>query len=185
MDHNDDTRPLLCVWTNLRQMTADLGIGANTAVESAIVLCNILQRETKNNPNRHFTNSELSTLFTEYRDNRYERAKKFIAISGGVTRMRSYETLWKRIFITRIVTLPIFQRYQAKKMMLAFAKSPKLLYVPTRTINVDADGWKVADETSGPSSVAWVLYALITSFIGAALSYVALSQWGAPLLHIS
>jgi FAD dependent monooxygenase len=166
-------------------MTADLGIGANTAIESAIVLCNILQYETKNNPNRHFTNSELSTLFTEYQDKRYERAKKFIAISGGITRMRSYESIWKRIFIARIVTLPVFQRYQAKKMMLAFAKSPKLAYVPTQTINDDADGWKMANEANSPSSVVWVLYALITSFIGAALSYLALSQWGAPLLHIS
>lgn len=164
-------------------MTADIGIGANMAIESAVALCNILQRETKNNPNRHFETSELSTLFQEYQDKRHTRAKTFVTLSGGVTRMRSYETLWKRIFISRIATIPYMQKMQGMKMMTAFSMAPKLNYAPVQTLNEDAEGWKLGKKAKeAGSSAAWYTYALATSAVGVGLSYAAVLKWGLPLL---
>lgn len=159
-------------------MTADIGIGANMAIESAVVLCNVLQRSVATNPDRHFTIPELSKLFSEYQSKRHERASAFKNLSGDVTRMRSHETLWKRFFVSYIATLPWMQSFQDGKMMEAFAKGPKLNYVPTRTIDEMAKGWSLGKKTK---ESGWVMYALLTSAVGVGLSYAAVLKWGLPL----
>jgi FAD dependent monooxygenase len=156
-------------------------MGANMAIESAVALCNVLQASTSSHaPNHHPTASELSALFSKYQSVRFDRAKEFMQISGAVTRMRSYQSLWKKFFITRIATLPFMQRTQVGQMMAGFAKGPKLEYVPTRTINMDADGWKppMSKKSNG---APWVAYALVTSVIGIGMSYAAVLKWGFPL----
>tara|TARA_R110002003_G_scaffold288_10_gene18404 strand:+ start:3702 stop:4190 length:489 start_codon:yes stop_codon:yes gene_type:complete len=162
-------------------MTADIGIGANMAIESAVVLCNTLQAAlSKQAPTYHPSNAELSALFQTYQDKRYERAKIYMTLSGGVTRMRSYQSLWKKVFITRIATLPFMQKLQGEKMMAGFAKGPKLDYVKTNTINEDAEGWKLGREEA--SGMGWLAYAVLTSAVGVGLSYAAVLKWGLPAL---
>lgn len=161
-------------------MTADIGIGANMAIESAATLANVLQRAVSQHSDSpyHPSQAELSDLFTKYQSKRFERAKAFSDISGQVTRMRSYQSLWKRIFISRISTLQFMQNYQAKRMVNGFAKGPKLEYVGTRTINENAPGWKVPKEEAKVSGAGWVSYALATSVVGIAVSYAAVLKYG-------
>jgi len=149
------------------------------AIESAAALANVLQSATSQNPSSPFHPSlpELSALFTKYQGIRHERAKLFAGLSGGVTRMRSYQSLWKRFFIGYIATLPFMQKYQAKKLHTGFAKAPKLEYVGTRTINESAAGWKVEEEGK-EGGTAWVAYVLVTSVVGVAVSYAALLKYG-------
>ncbi|KAF2031324.1 FAD/NAD(P)-binding domain-containing protein [Setomelanomma holmii] len=172
---------IVLVGDSAHKMTADIGVGANMAVESAVVLANTLQSFlSKNSTTYHPSNSELTSLFQTYQDKRYERAKIFMTLSGGVTRMRSYQSLWKKFFVTRIATLPFMQKMQGEKMMAGFAKGPKLEYVETRTINEDADGWKLANEEGNGNG--WLAYAVLTSAVGVGLSYMAVLKWGLPSL---
>jgi hypothetical protein len=149
------------------------------AIESAATFANVIQHAASQHPDSPFHPSlpELSALFEKYQDERHTRAKLFADLSGGITRMRSYQSLWKRIFIGYIATMPFMQKMQAKKLSTGFAASPKLDYVGTRTINEDAVGWKVEDEAKG-SGTAWVAYALVTSVVGVAISYAALLKYG-------
>jgi FAD dependent monooxygenase len=65
------------------QMTADIGMGANMAIESAATLCNLLQASHSSHPaTYHPSAAALSALFTTYQSKRYERAKTFMEISG-------------------------------------------------------------------------------------------------------
>ena len=141
----------------------------------------MLQRSVSQDPNRHFTTPELNTLFKEYQTKRYERVKRFVDLSGSVTRMRSYNTLWQRFFIGYIATLPFMINFQGSKFLEGFAKGPKLEYAKTRTINEDAEGWQLAKkgETKGGSG-AYVIYAILTSAVGVGLSYAA-AKWGRSL----
>lgn len=168
---------MVLVGDSAHKMSADLGIGANMGIESAVVFANILHRETKDNLNRHFTNSELSKLFAEYQSKRHERVSRFTQLSGEALRSRSFKTFWRKIFVSRIATIPAFQKLQSEKMREAMAKAPMLDYVPTRTINKDAEGWKLGQEKKKTSS-AWSSYALVTSLVAVAVSYVTISQWG-------
>jgi FAD dependent monooxygenase len=171
---------MVLVGDSAHKMTADIGIGANMAIESAVVLCNLLQRSIAEDPNRHFTIPELSSLFSEYQAKRFGRAKAFVDISGKVTRMNSYQTLWQRFLVTRIVSLDFMRQKSSQNFVLTLAKSPKLEYVPTRTINEDAEGWKIPDKVPDTGR-PWVVYALATSAMGVALSYMAVLKWGRPL----
>lgn len=149
------------------------------AIESAVTLCNILHRETKDNLNRHFTIPELSKLFAEYQEKRHERVSIFKKMSGDVLRMRSFETFWKKIFVSRIATIPAFKNFQSGKMFEGMAMAPKLDYVPTRTINENAPGWKLGEKKPQESSNAgWLSYVLLTSVVGVAISYAAVNNWG-------
>jgi FAD dependent monooxygenase len=149
------------------QMTADLGIGANMAIESAVVLCNLLQKTLSTDANKHPTPAQLSALFAQYQSKRYIRVKTFMNLSGNITRMRSYASFWGRLFITRIATLPWMQTYQSSRFLKACSMAPKLEYVGTRTINEDAVGWKLGEkkEKEGGGN-AWVMYAIATSVVG-------------------
>lgn len=157
-------------------MTADLGLGANIAVEDAVVLCNILHRELKTNRNRHPTSAEITSLFAEYQKERYKRAKGFADASGKVTRAHSYDSLIGKLYATRIS--PLMYETQVKQLATAWAKAPKLDYVPARTIDETAPGWLLAEKEQGVSSTTWLLYASIAALVAG----LAVSRYGVPKL---
>jgi FAD dependent monooxygenase len=153
-------------------MTADLGIGANIGIEDVAVLCNILNRELKNDRNRHPSEGEITAMFTEYQQERYARAKAFTEMSGKVTRMHSYDTLFGRIFATYVS--PMLYEVQVMKLATAWAKAPKLDYVPVKTIDETAPGWLLAKEDEKISSTPWLLYA----GVGVVATGLAIHQYG-------
>jgi FAD dependent monooxygenase len=159
-------------------MTVDLGMGANMGIESAVSLANALHRAvTQQSSNDPLTTAALSSLFEQYQSERYPRAKQFVHLSSGITRMRSYETWWKKIVISRISTLPFVDRVQGKDFIALLAKGPKLEYAKTRTINDNAAGWKVMEE-EGTGKAAWVVYGIVTSVVAVGVTYLAATKWG-------
>lgn len=153
-------------------MTADLGIGANIAIEDVAVLCNILHRELKPNRTRRPTRDAIASMFAEYQQIRYDRAKTFTELSGKATRMNSYDTLLGRFFATYVA--PMLYEVQVTKFATAWAKAPKLDYVPVRTIDESAPGWLLAKEVERKSSTPWLLYA----GIGALAAGLAVRRFG-------
>lgn len=152
-------------------MTADLGVGANIAVEDAVVLCNILHREINGDRNRHFTKAHIASMFTEYQNDRYERAKTFMELSGKATRARSYDTLLGRFFATHIS--PWLYETQVAGLAKEWAKAPKLSYAPVQTIDEIAPGWLLAEEEDKSSGRSWLLYASFGAVAaGVATQYV-------------
>jgi FAD dependent monooxygenase len=148
-------------------MTADLGLGANIAIESAIVLSNILHREVSHSHNPHPSASHLSTLFTEYQNARFDRASAFVAISGKATRMHSYHTFFSRLYAGYIG--PYLAPVQTLKFAESSGKAPKLDYVPVRNVDESAPGWKLGEKKS--EGMGWWAYALVCSTVGAAVAW--------------
>lgn len=162
--------------TTMHQMTADLGIGANIAIEDATVLCNILHRELKADHNRHPTGFEITNVFAEYQKKRWARAKAFTDLSGQATRMHSYDTLFGRVMATYIV--PYLSNMQTAKLAESFAKAPKLDYVPVQTIDENTPGWLLAKKEERASGTPWLMYAAV----GAVVTGLAVSRYGLPKL---
>jgi FAD dependent monooxygenase len=158
-------------------MTADLGMGANIAVESAVILCNIINRELKSNPNRHPSKSDIDAMFAEYQKKRFDRAKTWVDLSGKITRWNSYQSYFGRFFVGYIS--PLFNDVNIEKMALHFAKAPKLDYAPLRTVNEQTEGWQFAKKDEDEKkkkkkqvSTGWMSYVLLTSTVGIAVAYV-------------
>ncbi|KAJ8110524.1 hypothetical protein OPT61_g6655 [Boeremia exigua] len=155
---------IVLVGDSVHKMTPDLGIGANIAIEDAVVLCNILNRELKDNRNRHLTAKELKSMFAEYQKERWNRAKSFTDLSGKVTRANSYDSLMGRLFATRIS--PLMYETQLTQLATAWAKAPMLDYAPVQTIDENAPGWLLAKKQEKTGVSTWLVYA----GVGAALA---------------
>ncbi|KAL6705827.1 hypothetical protein ACN47E_006287 [Coniothyrium glycines] len=164
---------IVLVGDSASKMTADLGMGANLAVESAVTLCNILHREVKSNPNRHFSVDELDKLFAEYQKARFDRCSAYVDLSGKVTRMRAWNTYFGRFMISYVA--PLINHSRMMDFAKSLAQAPKLDYVPVQTINEDAEGWKLADKTKKDDAVSstWLAYVVLTSTVGVSLAYAA------------
>lgn len=152
-------------------MTADLGMGANLAAESAVTLCNILHRELNSNPSRRFSTSELDHLFTEYQEARFGRCARYMDLSGKVTRARAWTTWAGRLLITYV--MPLINAARMRNFAKSLAESPKLDYVPVQTINENAAGWKLAGQVEEPKDSPWLPYVVLTSGIGMSIAYAA------------
>ncbi|KAH6620443.1 hypothetical protein C7974DRAFT_234147 [Boeremia exigua] len=167
---------IVLVGDSAHKMTADLGVGANIAIEDAVVLCNILHRELKDDRNRHPTKQELNSMFVEYQKERYDRAKAFTDLSGKATRANSYDSLIGRLFATYISGW--MYETQVTKLATAWAKAPKLNYAPVQTIDESAPGWLLAKTQDEASSSMWLMYATF----GAVVTGLAISRFGSSKL---
>jgi FAD dependent monooxygenase len=162
---------IVLVGDSAHKMTADLALGANIAVESGVYLANILHRELKANPSRHMSTSELSALFAEYQQGRFDRASAFVDISGKVTRMHSYQTCFKRFWAGYIA--PYVAPMQTLKFAESFGKAPKLDYVPVRTVDENAEGWRLGEKKR--EGMRWGMYLVVGATVGAAIAWWATS----------
>lgn len=160
-------------------MTADLGIGANISIESAVTIANIFHRELQSSLNRHFSTTELCALFAEYQNDRFDRAKAFVELSGKVTRAHSFRTPFARLFACYVA--PYLQSINTKKFAAAFAKSPKLSYVPVRTIDESAEGWQLGKGQGG--AAPWLRYGMIMVVVGMPIAYMATAWLSGSLVH--
>ncbi|KAH9863365.1 hypothetical protein IAQ61_009642 [Plenodomus lingam] len=155
------------------KMTSELGAGANMAIESAVSLANILHRNLKDDRNRHFTQSELSALFTEYQNDRFDRVKDHVDRSGQATRAFTYQSLISRFMVGYVG--PWMHKSQVKQLAESLTQAPKLDYVPLRTLNEDAEGWKLVNKIEKKSAEipvgGWLKYVLFTCTVGAAIAY--------------
>lgn len=158
-------------------MTADLGIGANLGIEAAVSLCNILHRELKSDSNRHPSTSELSAMFTEYQNDRYDRAKSFVELSGKATRMHTWQGTFNKFFICYVA--PYFNAARVRLLAAALAIAPKLDFAPLHILNENTDGWKLSKKEA-KAGAGWMTYVLLTSTIGIAVAYA--TKQGLPTL---
>lgn len=157
-------------------MTADLDIGANIAIEDAVALCNIIYRELETDRNRHPTRAEITSIFAEYQKKRYDRAKAFTSLSGKVTRMNSYDTLFNRVMAAYVA--PHLSKTRAIEFAKSFAKAPKLSYAPVQTIDENQPRWLLAKEKDEKLNTSWLIF---LSMLGVVADLVA-SRHGLPKL---
>ncbi|KAI5371921.1 FAD/NAD(P)-binding domain-containing protein [Alternaria alternata] len=164
---------IVLVGDSVHKMTADIGMGANIGIESAVYLCNILHREFGSTPTRQITDNELTSLFAEYQAGRHERASAFVHASGQVTRMNSYQTYLGRFFVGYLA--PYIVPLQRKATARTLAKAPKVDYAPTRTINESAEGWRLNEEREKEKekekNVDWAKYVFLTIMLAASFTY--------------
>ncbi|KAI4653707.1 hypothetical protein J4E93_001474 [Alternaria ventricosa] len=169
----------------LGDMTADLGMGANIAVESAIHLCNILHREFASNPTRRISTPDLAALFAEYQAGRYARAKEYVETSGKLTRMNSHQSYFDHFFAGYLHKY--IMQSGGKALIESLSVAPKLDYAPTRTIDESAEGWhwmETQEMRKGKKGV-WFKYMVLTSIVGVTAAYMARAGLPALLMQLN
>lgn len=84
---------IVCLGDSIHKMTPNLGQGGNQAIESAAVLTNCLFEmfQASNEPKTGI--EKLKEALQTYQSLRQKRAKKFVSLSGLVTRNEALATL--------------------------------------------------------------------------------------------
>lgn len=165
-------------------MTADLGMGANIAIESAVYLCNILHREFASNLTRRISTPDLTALFAEYQAGRHERAKAYVETSGKLTRMNSYQSYFDHFFAGYLHKYIVPS--QKAGLIESLAVAPKLDYAPTRTIDESAEGWHWMEKKGKKEKKGgWFKYMVLTSVVGVTVAYLVDAGLSALLMELT
>ncbi|KAI4955882.1 hypothetical protein J4E91_000091 [Alternaria rosae] len=165
-------------------MTADLGMGANIAIESAVYLCNILHREFASNLTRRISTPDLTALFAEYQAGRHERAKAYVETSGKLTRMNSYQSYFDHFFAGYLHKYIVPS--QKVGLIESLAVAPKLDYAPTRTIDESAEGWHWMEKKGKKEKKGgWFKYMILTSVVGVTVAYLVDAGLPALLMELT
>ncbi|KAI4929261.1 uncharacterized protein J4E92_004925 [Alternaria infectoria] len=176
---------IVLVGDSAHKMTADLGMGANIAVESAVHLCNILHREFASNPTRRISTPDLAALFAEYQAGRHARAKEYVETSGKLTRMNSYQSRFNYFFAGYLHKYIVPS--QKAGLIESLSVAPKLDYAPTRTIDESAEGWHWMEkqEMKKGKKSGWFKYMVLTSVVGVTAAYMARAGLPALLMKLT
>jgi hypothetical protein len=83
--------------------------------------------------------------------------------------MRTYETPWKKLFISHIA--PWLENVQVKQFAASLRETPKLDYVDVRTINEGAVGWKGEEKVGGGTRWSWWMASAVMA-VGVGVAYV-------------
>ncbi|KAL9095957.1 MAG: hypothetical protein Q9165_001955 [Trypethelium subeluteriae] len=112
----------------VHKMTPNIGLGGNTAIESIVVLTNILNRAIRDHPHGKPDRAALQKLLAEYQNKRRKRLQEFIDFSSLATKMQAWETTWYKILSRVVPFLP--DNSFAKQASNLFKAAPKLDFVP-------------------------------------------------------
>ena len=166
------------------QMTPNIGLGGNTAMESVVVLANLLNKAVKEHPHGKPDRAALQKLLAEYQKKRQKRLQEFIDFSSLATKMQAWETIWYKLFSRIVPFLP--DNSFAKQASALFKAAPKLDFVPVPgnpqgTVKWDDEVAKTETKESmprpilgkgTPSMMSWITAPLLSVFALASFFYI-------------
>ncbi|KAI9684598.1 MAG: hypothetical protein M1822_005686 [Bathelium mastoideum] len=112
----------------VHKMTPNVGLGGNSAMESVVVLTNLLHKAVKEHPYGKPDRAALQKLLTEYQTKRRTRVQEVIDFSKLATKMQAWETTWYKVLSRVVPFLP--DDSFAKQASALFKAAPKLDFVP-------------------------------------------------------
>jgi FAD dependent monooxygenase len=85
---------IVCLGDAIHKMTPNMGQGGNQAIESAAVLTNCLVEMLARNKTKDVGIGEVENALKKYQSIRQKRSKRFVDLSGALTRNEALAT-WK------------------------------------------------------------------------------------------
>ncbi|RAK89719.1 FAD/NAD(P)-binding domain-containing protein [Aspergillus costaricaensis CBS 115574] len=127
MEHWSSGRIVL-VGDSAHKMTPDAGLGGGCGIEDAIVLTNLLKDEMEKKGVVQLDETQIENCFLAYEDQRKDRVKILLKLSGRCTRQRSSGSL-VQLLIGQLL-LPLRQKFMWQAMSEIVAAGPSLTVSP-------------------------------------------------------
>ncbi|KAJ8120320.1 hypothetical protein O1611_g10396 [Lasiodiplodia mahajangana] len=112
----------------IHKLTPNSALGANTAMEDAVVVANILVEALAAHPNKKPTDVEIRDAMQKYQDSRIGRVKAIVKAAGDLTRLQAYDG-WKFYLNQRWITPIVGLDFLAGNIAKLCVGAPKLSYV--------------------------------------------------------
>lgn len=121
---------IACVGDSIHKATPNLGVGGNSAVESAAALANGIKRlaDSSSAAGRHPSQQEVEDMLAEYKRIRELRAAAVVDASGLLTRAHNMLDLRSRFFVK--VVLPHISEFLPELMNDSMIGATKLDFLP-------------------------------------------------------
>jgi 2-polyprenyl-6-methoxyphenol hydroxylase-like FAD-dependent oxidoreductase len=112
------------------KMTPNAGIGFNSGVQDAVVLCNNLQQLLKDFSASHPGSDAVAGAFKSYQSTREAVARKDVSFSMHLTRIQAWANLTYRLLAQWILPHGFVQRLLARYVCSGYRKAEVISYVP-------------------------------------------------------
>jgi len=112
------------------KMTPNAGIGFNSGVQDAVVLCNNLQQLLKDSSASNPYADAVTAAFENYQSTREAAARKDVSFSMHLTRIQAWANLTYRLLAQWILPYAYVQRLLARYVCSGYSKAEVISYVP-------------------------------------------------------
>ncbi|KAL2143755.1 hypothetical protein VTI28DRAFT_10052 [Corynascus sepedonium] len=121
---------IVCAGDSIHKATPNLGVGGNSAIESAAALANGIKRlaDQWNSTGRRSTKQEIEEMLAEYQRSRTVRAEAVVDSSGILARSHNMQGWGRRLFVKFV--LPHLTEFVPELMGNAIIGATKLDYLP-------------------------------------------------------
>jgi hypothetical protein len=129
---------IVCVGDSIHKATPNLGIGGNSAVESAAALANGIKRlaDSSSATGRPPSQKEVEAMLAEYKRIREVRAAAVVDASGLLARAHNMDDLRSRLFVKLV--LPHVAEFLPELMNDAMIGATKLDFLPLPVASLTA-----------------------------------------------
>ncbi|KAK7743714.1 hypothetical protein SLS62_010493 [Diatrype stigma] len=126
------------------KVTPNLALGGNSAMESVVVLCNLLQKMVAGQENARPSLETLTKAFAAYQNERHGRMKVIVDLSARATRMEAWDHMLDKFVTTRVMPY-IPHHFLVKQLGRIITPAPKLDYVSLEGFARGKTPWKYDD----------------------------------------
>ncbi|KAI9039671.1 FAD-dependent oxidoreductase [Aspergillus affinis] len=145
---------IVCVGDSVSKMTPNIAQGANTAIEGAAALANIVRKISRM---PEISEDHMNNLLQGYAQNQRKRLRVLHAISRSATRTHTRRN-WMTKFIGRYV-YPYTPNAASRTFGKIIVEAPFLDYVPLQALC--RDGWETPSESPGITQITIICVVLI------------------------
>ncbi|KOC15798.1 FAD binding monooxygenase [Aspergillus flavus AF70] len=153
---------IVCIGDSIHKMTPNIGQGANTAIEDATVLTNLLYDRLSKNGHKKLAQQELLQLLREFQSQRFRRVNKIYQDSRFLVRLHARDGIVKSLLARYIV--PYMTELPADLASKSIADSPTIGFLPLPSRS--GPGWLQWSRKQRRPATPWilVLLAIVVSF---------------------
>ncbi|KAB8261873.1 hypothetical protein BDV32DRAFT_157866 [Aspergillus pseudonomiae] len=149
---------IVCIGDSMhKQMTPNIGQGANTAIEDAAVLTNLLYDRLSRNGYKKLSRPALEQLLREFQSERFSRVNKIYKDSRFLVRLHARDGIVKSLFARYIV--PHMRALPADLASKSIADSPTISFLPVPSRS--GPGWQQWSRKERRSAPLWILMLLV------------------------
>ncbi|KAE8340703.1 hypothetical protein BDV24DRAFT_151823 [Aspergillus arachidicola] len=141
----------------LYQMTPNIGQGANTAIEDATVLTNLLYDRLSKNGHKKIARPALEQLLGEFQSERFSRVNKIYQDSRFLVRLHARDGIVKSLLARYIV--PHMTELPADLASKSIADSPIISFLPLPSRS--GPGWLQWSRKQRRPATPWILVLLV------------------------
>ena len=126
------------------KMTPNAGIGFNSGVQDAVVLCNNLRQLLKDSPSSNPCSETVTSAFERYQVSRKAAARQDVSFSIHLTRLQAWAGLTYWFLAYWLLSFGFVNRLLARYMCSGYSRGEIISYIPAKDLFSGSVPWAIS-----------------------------------------